>query len=244
MKRYTNEELNEMEEQYKNDSELLKYVHTLRQNYYIEDAMEQRKNQKDWYVLKYDIKTTEYNNEIIFQTFDKACTKYLKTYSSYPEERIELIFAPEEEDEDFSENAVVISKIQILTDPCIKYCIEIRDTNEEYDKENFPGTIMRSIDFTSKQAAINYGKEIGDKFSKLFTSIKKATQEISDTYMIDGKNNCQWGTEHFGLFEDIKYSQKRYSVVLCQVVSYKDYEEDGREYKNKQIDIQELYKEE
>lgn len=70
-----------------------------------------RKDELDWYVLKYDVKTTEYNNEIVFQTYNEAIEKYNNTHSSYINERIELIFSPKDDDV-FKENELVLSKME------------------------------------------------------------------------------------------------------------------------------------
>jgi hypothetical protein len=66
-----------------------------------------RKNELDWYVLKYDVKTTEYNNEIVFKTLDEAVKEFSETEPSYADERIELIFAPEMDDPDYGDNVVI-----------------------------------------------------------------------------------------------------------------------------------------
>ena len=71
------------------------------------NAFKLRKMQKCWYVLKYDIETTQYNNEIVFKNFFEAFEEFENTYPSYTDERIELIFSPEENDTEFSENIVV-----------------------------------------------------------------------------------------------------------------------------------------
>lgn len=73
-------------------------------------AIEKRANHKDWYVLKYDVKTTAYNNEIEFMEYGQALLKFNETEASYEDERIELIFAPEEGDPTFGDNIVVMYK--------------------------------------------------------------------------------------------------------------------------------------
>ena len=74
-------------------------------------AVQSRADEKDWYVLKYDMCTTDYNNKIVFKTLGKAWQEFLKTESSYPEERIELIFSPQDDDPDFGDNIVVNYKM-------------------------------------------------------------------------------------------------------------------------------------
>lgn len=71
------------------------------------EAISERADKKDWYVLKYDVKTTEYNNEIVFKNLDEAEEEWRKTKPSYRDERIELIFSPEENDPEFGENLLI-----------------------------------------------------------------------------------------------------------------------------------------
>ena len=80
-------------------------------NQYAITAVQSRADEKDWYVLKYDVVSTEYNNTIVFKTLGQAYKEFMETESSYPEERIELIFAPEAGDPDFDENIVVNYKL-------------------------------------------------------------------------------------------------------------------------------------
>ena len=74
-------------------------------------AVQSRADEKDWYVLKYDMCTTDYNNKIVFKTLGEAWQEFLQTESSYPEERIELIFSPQADDPDFGDNIVVNYKM-------------------------------------------------------------------------------------------------------------------------------------
>jgi len=74
-------------------------------------AVQSRADEKDWYVLKYDMHTTDYNNQIVFKTMGEAWKEFLETESSYPEERIELIFSPQDDDPDFEDNIVVNYKL-------------------------------------------------------------------------------------------------------------------------------------
>lgn len=75
------------------------------------EAITERGNEKDWYMLKYDVKTTEYNNDIVFKTLDEANEEWKKTKPSYPDERIELIFAPTQDDPKFKDNVLVKYKM-------------------------------------------------------------------------------------------------------------------------------------
>ncbi len=70
-------------------------------------AVEDRYQDKDWYVLRYDTETTEYYNEIVFQTFDEALKKFKKTKPTHKNERVELMFAPTEDDPEYFDNIVV-----------------------------------------------------------------------------------------------------------------------------------------
>lgn len=72
-----------------------------------EYAVEMRANKKDWYVLKYNTKTTEYNNEIVFKTLNEAYKEFMNTNPTCLDERIELIFSPDRDDTVFSDNIVV-----------------------------------------------------------------------------------------------------------------------------------------
>lgn len=70
-------------------------------------ALEDRYQDKDWYVLRYDTETTEYYNEIVFQTFDEALKKFNRTKPTHKNERVELMFAPTEDDTEYFDNIVV-----------------------------------------------------------------------------------------------------------------------------------------
>lgn len=76
----------------------------------VAEAILNRANCKDWYVLKYDLKTTAYNNEIVFKTLKEAEEEFENTQPSYEGERIEIIFSPEESDEEFFDNKLVKCK--------------------------------------------------------------------------------------------------------------------------------------
>lgn len=75
------------------------------------EAINTRGDRKDWYVLKYDVETTAYNNEIAFKTLDEANEEWKKTEPSYKNERIELIFSPEEDDPEFGDNILIKYKM-------------------------------------------------------------------------------------------------------------------------------------
>ena len=70
-------------------------------------AITERANAKDWYVLLYNMETTEYDNEIVFMTLDEAYEEFAKHTASYDNQRVEIMFAPEDGDQEFSDNCVV-----------------------------------------------------------------------------------------------------------------------------------------
>ena len=80
---------------------------------YLEKAIKVCGTKLDWYVLKYDTVTTEYNNLIVFKTFADAYEEFRKTKPSYKNERIELMFAPDANDHKlgFEENSVACYKL-------------------------------------------------------------------------------------------------------------------------------------
>lgn len=80
-------------------------------NDYIEKAIEKRSESKCWYILHYNINTTEYLNEIEFITYKEACESYEKETSYNEEDRVELMFAPEQEDEEFENNVIIKQKM-------------------------------------------------------------------------------------------------------------------------------------
>ena len=95
-----------------------------------ESAVESRADKLNWYVLKYDTVSTEYNNTIEFKTLSDAWEEFQRTDSSYPNERIELIFSPYEDDDEFGDNIVVNYKTFRITLPGI----EEGHTLDEYMK--------------------------------------------------------------------------------------------------------------
>ncbi len=74
------------------------------------DAVDNRKDYLDWYVLHYDVKTTGYNNDIVFKTFDEALDEYIQEKPFYKNDRVELMFAPAIDDKNFHNNIVIMSK--------------------------------------------------------------------------------------------------------------------------------------
>lgn len=74
------------------------------------EIIENRKNELDWYVLKYDLKTTDYNNDIVFKTYEEALKEFNQTKSSYKDEKIEIIFSPQEDDPLYYDNELILEK--------------------------------------------------------------------------------------------------------------------------------------
>ena len=91
-------------------------------------AVKARANVNDWYVLKYDTETTAYNNEIVFKTLDEAVKEFKETEPSYKNERVELMFAPEDGDPDFGDNVVVNYKEFKEEDDSLATTIAITNT--------------------------------------------------------------------------------------------------------------------
>lgn len=75
------------------------------------NAILDRAEYKDWYVLRYDVLTTKYNNEIVFKNFAEANEEFKNTHPSYIDERIELIFAPTADDKEYPENILIKYKM-------------------------------------------------------------------------------------------------------------------------------------
>lgn len=84
---------------------------------YAKKAIEERAEQKCWYVLHYDTHTTEYLNEIEFMTYEEACKKFKKEQSYTIADRVELMFAPFNDDEEFDHNIVVNNKRTFFRTP-------------------------------------------------------------------------------------------------------------------------------
>ena len=77
-----------------------------------EEAVKYRQTKRYWYVLHYNPETTEYLNKIEFLTFREAAALFLGSEPLCKEDRVELMFAPDEDDdEDFGDNIVVAWKI-------------------------------------------------------------------------------------------------------------------------------------
>lgn len=77
---------------------------------YNKSIIDKRSQHKDFYVLHYNMVTTEYLNDIVFMTYDEAKALYEQSKSISVEDRVELIFAPADNDVEFSDNIVLESK--------------------------------------------------------------------------------------------------------------------------------------
>ena len=76
----------------------------------VREAILKRADYKDWYVLRYNLKTTEYNNEIVFKTYNEAVEEFKNSLPNNEDERVELIFAPEKNDKEFFDNILIAHK--------------------------------------------------------------------------------------------------------------------------------------
>ena len=76
----------------------------------IEEAVELRGNKPDWYILHYDIKTGEYEDDFNFKPLNEAIEEFKNAKHKNSNDRIELIFAPEDDDEEFGDNILVLIK--------------------------------------------------------------------------------------------------------------------------------------
>lgn len=77
-----------------------------------------RQSELEWYVLHFNVLTTDYENEIIFTTYEEALAKFLKAKPYHCYDRIELIYSPMDQIKD---NVVVFSKQQTLKTILDKY---------------------------------------------------------------------------------------------------------------------------
>ena len=77
---------------------------------YVRDAIRNRSEHFDWYVLHYDTETTDYLNDIEFSNLKDAWEKFKGEEPMSKSDRVELIFAPEFSDDEFEDNVVVTYK--------------------------------------------------------------------------------------------------------------------------------------
>lgn len=84
---------------------------------YVKKAIKERAKQKCWYILHYDTHTGDYLNEIEFMTYDEAYKKFKKEQSYTIGDRIELMFAPFDNDEEFDHNIIANNKRTFFRTP-------------------------------------------------------------------------------------------------------------------------------
>lgn len=87
-------------------------IRKINENLDVDYIITKRKNHLDWYVLHYDTETTAYLNEIEFLTYEEALDKYNKEQPLSSNDRVELMFSPTEDDEEFEENVLIYYKIK------------------------------------------------------------------------------------------------------------------------------------
>ena len=76
----------------------------------VNEIIRDRGEDKDFYILRYDIETTEYNNRIVFKNFKDAASEFNISKPNYKNERVELMFSPEEDDLKYGDNIVLMYK--------------------------------------------------------------------------------------------------------------------------------------
>lgn len=76
----------------------------------LQELIKTRGDEYDWYVLRYDLETTSYNNKIVFKKYKDALEEFNNSEPEYPKERIELIFSPLAEDEEYFDNELIMYK--------------------------------------------------------------------------------------------------------------------------------------
>lgn len=64
----------------------------------------------DFYVLVYNVITTEYLNEIVFQTYQEALKKFHRINIADANTVVEIIFSPQEDDKEYYDNVVIMRK--------------------------------------------------------------------------------------------------------------------------------------
>ena len=69
-------------------------------------AKKQRAEEKYWYVLFYNPKTTEYENEIVFHTLKEA-EDIFENVQPTKDYRVEIIFSPASDDKNFFDNVLI-----------------------------------------------------------------------------------------------------------------------------------------
>lgn len=76
----------------------------------LKQIINERGNELDFYVLVYNVKTTEYLNDIVFQTYQKALKKFYVTSNENQDVVVELIFSPQMGDKTYCDNVIIMRK--------------------------------------------------------------------------------------------------------------------------------------
>ena len=112
-------------------------------------VIETRRHKLEWYVLHYDVKTTEYLNEIEFKFYEDALKEFNNAIPINDDDRIELIYSPldgdYEDDLNISGFNIVIDYITATEYNLIDglenklHACEIDSIREEYGEETANG---------------------------------------------------------------------------------------------------------
>ena len=87
----------------------------------LKQIINERGNELDFYVLVYNKKTTEYLNDIFFQTYQEALKKFYVTNVENQDVVIELIFSPQTDDKMYCDNVIIMRKENIYTKEDLKF---------------------------------------------------------------------------------------------------------------------------
>ena len=90
---------------------------TIKKEHVIEDeavkyALQKRKEFYDWYVLLYNKKTTEYINEIEFETYNEAKDRFDNTEPTEDYVIVELVYSPQDKTyiKKYGEDNIVVER--------------------------------------------------------------------------------------------------------------------------------------
>lgn len=87
----------------------------------LKQIINERGNELDFYVLVYNKKTTEYLNDIIFQTYQEALEKFYVTNTENQDVVVELIFSPQKNDKKYCDNVIIMRKENTYTKEDLKF---------------------------------------------------------------------------------------------------------------------------
>ena len=94
----------------------------------LKQIINERGNELDFYVLIYNTKTTEYLNDIFFQTYQEALEKFYVTNAENQDVVVELIFSPQKNDKMYCDNVIIMRKENVYT----KEDLESYGCNEDF----------------------------------------------------------------------------------------------------------------